>query len=152
MSFPITTNLAPDPIPVAPNRSEYVNYQNKSIINNSRYIDPLTNDFVLQSNGHFVGMNGIQQQVALATTTLLNSSAVSGFGLNLASIKVITPNIQKQVLSLLNAALVNLVDSNQIRINSAAVTQTGIGQISVVFSWTDLITGSTYQSNIGNKQ
>lgn len=146
--FPLGCQLGPIATISAPNRTEYVDYQNKSIIDDSRYINPNTNDFVLQANGHFVGMPSLQQEVILAIQTQLNSSVVSNFGLSLQSIKVITPNVQNQVLALFNNALSNLISTNRIRLNNVVTTRTAVGQISTVFSWTDITTGTTYQSNI----
>lgn len=146
--FPLGINLGPIVNVVAPNRKEYVDYQNNSIIDGSRYINPNTNDFELQANGHFVGMPSIQQEVLLAVETVYNSSVMSNFGLDFGSIKIITPNIQKQVLSLFNNALSFLISTNKIRLNSVQTTQTGQSQVSSIFSWTDTTTGTTYQSNV----
>jgi hypothetical protein len=84
----------------------------------ARMIDPHTRDYRFDKNGRAVGIDGIPQQVYLALLTVLNSSAVSGLGNAIGSIKTITENIKAQIsnevaraLSKLTAAkLVKLVD------------------------------------------
>ena len=50
---------------------------------NCAKIDPSTGDYVLDANGNSVGDDSVNQKVYLAYKTMLNSSAVSGFGFDL---------------------------------------------------------------------
>lgn len=50
---------------------------------NCAKIDPKTGDYVLDVNGNSVGDDSVNQKVYLAYKTMLNSSAVAGFGFDL---------------------------------------------------------------------
>lgn len=87
--------------PVLPN--DLANYNNQ--IQSSRAIDPVTQDYVLNDNGTFVGQSYVQTAVYLALFTTFNSSAVVGLGNQLKSIPVVGNNIVNQVTNIVNQAL-----------------------------------------------
>ncbi len=120
-------------------------------IQNARYIDPVTQDYVLKANGHPEGMPGIRQSVYLALLTQFNSSAQLNFGAQLSSIKVVTASIVAEVSNFVRVALSQLISNKQILLNNVSVTNNGRGQVVVNIRWTDLSTGQANTTQLGSQ-
>jgi hypothetical protein len=119
-------------------------YQNQGFIQTSRYINPITRDFNVSSDGYTLeGMNFVEQGVILAITTTINSSAVQSFGQGFTSIKLITPQINSIVANTLNNALAPLVNANLIKITSFSVINNQYGQLQVSFVYTNNTVGTS---------
>lgn len=155
MSFPYSINLLPDVAPTPIDRRNLVDWQDGSTIQTSRFINPLTKDYVVSSDNKLAGMNAIQQEVYLAVLTKFNSSSLTGFGNNILSIKMINQtNFSAQVSSMLNQCLSDLIGSGQITLNPGIVIQqppsgsAPPGKVIIGFSYTDNVSGNTFNTNI----
>lgn len=137
--LPYGLSLALPPLLTPNNRNDLLDFQGTNTVQGSRYINPQTQDFEQSANGLFQGMNAVDQQVQLALSTTFNSSAVLNFGQNFASIKVITPYISRQMISLLNNCLNNLIVSGSITITSAPIVSSSnqFGQVSLSFNYSN---------------
>jgi len=114
-------------------------------IQSSRVIDQVSQDYVLNSNGTFVGQSAVNTSVYLALFTTFNSSAVSGLGNQLKSIKMITPNINKQVFNIITQSLTSLINQNLVSLVSCLVQNNGSGVTSVNVVYKDLTVNSENQ-------
>lgn len=114
-------------------------------IQSARVINPVTGDYELNSNGTFMGCPAIQTEVYLALFTTLNSSCVSGLGVAFNSIKIITPNINKQVFSVVQQALASLINQNLMTLLSCNTSLAGPGQIQVQVNWQSIPQNLTNQ-------
>ena len=143
MTFPFNLNngLSTPPINVPPDRRDLLDYNGSNTIQSSRYINPETHDFEVSSDNLLQGMNAVNQQVLLAVNTTFNTSVLNGFGQDFSSIKIITPNIRNQVLSVLNQALSNLINNGLISIETVSINNNAYGQISVNFNYVNNTTG-----------
>jgi phage gp46-like protein len=117
--------------PIIPNDLTDVNNH----VQSARVINPVTQDYELNSNGTFTGCPAIQTEVYLALFTTLNSSCVNGLGVGFNRIKVITPNINKQVFSAVQQALASLISQGLLVLLGCVTTVVGDGQISVQVNW-----------------
>ena len=117
--------------PIIPNDLTNINNQ----VQSARVINPVTQDYELNSNGTFTGCPAIQTEVYLALFTTLNSSCVSGLGSALNSIRIITPNINKQVFSAVQQALASLISQGLLVLLGCFTTVVGDSQISVQVNW-----------------
>lgn len=145
LPFPYGLNLiVNNPRPTPPDRREYVDSENQ--IQSARYIDPITKDFVLADNGHFVGQDAVAQRVYLSLITYFNTSAQSGLGNQFFNIKLITKNIVNKCNAAVRLALQDLIDTDVITLNSVSVTQIAAGSVLLTVRWTrnlDAETGTT---------
>lgn len=128
-------------LPILPN--DLVNSGNQ--IQSSRAINPVTQDYELNTNGTFVGQSAIQTSVYLALFTTFNSSAVVGLGNQLKSIKIVGNNIVNQVTNIINQSLASLLQQNIISLINCAVTNLNNGNINVQVFWQDLTNSQTGQ-------
>ena len=138
MSLPLPYGLSLIPLPVAvpPDRREYVDGNNQ--IQNARYINPLTMDFEISANGHFVGENLVDQQVYLALITDFGTACQADLGNKIKTVKMITPGIITTVSTIINSCLSNLVQAGSITINNLQVALTQQpGQISIQLTFTN---------------
>jgi phage gp46-like protein len=117
--------------PNLPNDLTDVNNQ----VQSARVINPVTQDYELNSNGTFTGQSAIQTSVYLALFTVFNSSAVSGLGVQFNSIKVITPNINKQIFNVVQQALASLINQGLCILVSCNTTNQANGQLAVQVDW-----------------
>lgn len=124
-------------------RRDLLNYTGDNTIQSSRYIDPVTHDFVVSTTNHLEGMNAVEQAVMLAVNTTFNSSAQPSFGQNFGNIKLITPQIQAQVANTVQQTLTTLIRSKQITLQSIQFTNNGLGQISVQFAYNNNTLGNS---------
>jgi hypothetical protein len=121
---------------------------NNGQIERARYINPTTGDYEVDTNGHFYGMDFIQQEVMLALLTTFGSAS-SNIGNNLSQIKLITPTVQTQVQSAVQSALANLLNNNQISLAAPVkIFKQPNGRLSVFVNWINLTTNTTHQSNV----
>jgi hypothetical protein len=122
-------------------RRDLLSFQGSNIVQSSRYIDPLTKDFVVSPNNHLLGMNAIDQSVFLALNITFNTSAQPGLGQNFLSPKVIPPvshslaTLKQQMSSLLNQCLSFQVSNQQITITQVEVAYGGQGQVQLFFAY-----------------
>jgi phage gp46-like protein len=119
-----------------PDRRDLVSTNNQ--VQTARVIDPVTQDYVLNSNGLFQGQSTVQTSVYLALFTTFNSSAVSGLGNKLKSVKVITPNIISQLQSVVMQALASLTSQGLVQLVSCNVLNIGSGNVIVTVNFLDL--------------
>lgn len=148
--FPYTISFGIVPNPVAPDRREFITSNNQ--LQNSRSINVATGDFQLATNGHFVGVSGVQQQVYLAIATRYNSSAQINLGQQFTSLKLNTQASQQQVSDLVNSALSALVSANKIIIDNVSVITISPGQLGIKIDFTDLTTQQAQVFQIGFQQ
>lgn len=145
LPFPYSiTQINTGPIvnsPIVPNDLTDINNQ----VQSARVINSVTGDYELNANGTFTGCPAIQTDVYLALFTTLNSSCVSGLGSSLNSIKIITPNINKQVFSAVQQALASLISQGLLVLLGCVTTVIGQGQINVQVTWTIPTASSTGQ-------
>lgn len=115
----------------------------------SRRIDPRSRDYVLSEFGRIRGMSDTQQLVLLAVSTERGSSAVRELGHQLRTIKLITANFERQVDSILRAALEHLVSRSMIEIKSILVErQPTPGRAYARVVWRDTATGRDDQTEV----
>jgi hypothetical protein len=105
--------------------------------NGDYLLDPIT--------GIPTGENSVQQMVALACKTSLNSSCLQGFGIDISSIKTITDNISQKFELAIRAAVKHMTDRKLIDIINVSVSQikNQPGAIGVTFKWLDRTNGET---------
>ena len=113
-------------------------------IQSARVINPITQDYELNSNGTFVGQSVVQTSVYLALFTTFNSSAVSGLGNQFLTLGVITPNIEKRIYNLTQQALSSLINQGLVELVSCISSSSG-DNISVDIDWIDLTQNSAGQ-------
>ena len=147
-ALPFGLSLINTVVPV-PNNTDLLDFQNTGNVQTARYIDPNTRDFELNANGTYQGMNSVEQEVQLALLTTFNSSSVLNFGQNFASVKVITPFVKKQMISLLNQCLSYQIQTNLITLSNVNVSSNQFGQVFISFNFTNNTAGTqteiTYQ-------
>jgi len=153
--FPTSINLLGQPLPAPAAEIDLENYFNNNVVEDSRYIDPITGDYALQSNGMFYGMPSVEQRVYRCLFTTFNSSSVPGFGDDLGSLQLLTPNIDNQVANLVNSCLSDVVNDGSISIRSINVqpisannSNVAPGQLSISVSYVDNQAAQVKQSNI----
>lgn len=97
---------------------------------NCAYINPDTGDYELDQFGNSVGGDSINQMVYLAFKTLLNTSAVSGFGLDLDTTnQVINDSLINRIKLSVFKAVKHMTDPKTITIvnvTARRVTPTGL--------------------------
>jgi phage gp46-like protein len=113
-------------------------------IQSSRVINPITQDYELNSNGTFVGQSVVQTSVYLALFTTFNSSAVSGLGNQFLTLGVITPNIEKKVFNLTQQALASLINQGLVALVSCSVSAVN-DSVTCDVNWQDLTQNSAGQ-------
>ena len=136
-TYPFPFGLAPLAAETtAPQRTDLFSiFKEEALFRASRYIDPVTSDFVESADNHLQGMNAIEQEVIRALNTNFNSSSVLNFGQNFLSVPVITPYIQRQMQQLLSSALSFLIDFAKITITSLNVSANAQGQAYIQFTF-----------------
>jgi hypothetical protein len=136
----ITTPQPNNPI----DRRDLLDYNGSNIIQNSRYINPLTRDFEVSPTNLLQGQNAVDQQVLLALNTTFNSSAQAGFGQSISSTKLITSDIQNQITNSVQQTLSTLISGNYINIQSVLVNANNdLGQVNISVSYNNNTLGTT---------
>lgn len=109
---------------------------------NCAKIDPLTGDYVLDENGNSVGEDSINQMVYLAFSTILNSSIINGFGidLNVTDYNMSTNILQRCKLAVMKAVK-HLTDRNVISIVSVDVNKISGTGVEIKVNWRNNSTG-----------
>jgi hypothetical protein len=103
------------------------------------YINPDTNDFVLDDDGSYLDMPGTRQRVYLALKSNLGTLAgYETFGSDLFKLGKIDSSFQVRAKSSVRKALDHLVQDNSISLTSVDVTAVG-GRVSITVSYFDLI-------------
>lgn len=145
----ICVNALLQPTVITPvDRRIFVQPDNNTI-GDASYINSTTGDYLFNDNGNVSGLNGVQQQVFLALSTQLGSSAVVNLGQSLTSIRVITNNINSDISNYINLALVKLINSGSILLNNITTNKIGSNSLEIVVDWTDLTTTQIQQLNFG---
>ena len=114
----------------------------------TRFINPVTQDYMFDSNGHIVGGNGIQQLVYLALVTIRGSSAMIDLGQSFSNVKVIGANYVSLVKNEVNKALKPLIDQKKIVLIDVKVNRSGTNMSVIDVKWKDLATGTERTSTI----
>ena len=92
-----------------------------------------------------LGQSLLRPRGLLALFTTFNSSAVYGLGNQLKLIKVITPNINKQVFNIIQQALRPLISQGVVSLLGCTIQNNGNGNISVTVSFQDLTINNANQ-------
>lgn len=110
----------------------------------SRMINPVTRDYVINAYGRLVGMSNVHQLVQIAITKASPQ---------LEAIDRLDGGFEKEVLAILSAALVNIVNQGFIevlgvetRMNAAGKLKPG--QAVTVLKWRDLTTKEDFGSPV----
>lgn len=147
LPFPFGVNLT-QIVSAPPDRRDLLNFSGSNRIDNARYINPQTLDFEISPNGHYVGMNSVDQEVQLALTTTLGTAAQTSLGTTIKNVKTITPNVVSLIQSSITQALQPMVLSSKIVINNISVSVPFPNQISVQLAFTNLFTATQITWNL----
>lgn len=115
-----------------------------------RAIDPVNKTYTLTTDGRIQGVGTVQQLVQVALSTMFNSSAVVGLGLNVASVQEKGSDFQRQVATMVASALADLVRRKLVQIIDVRVDDLPAkpdGAWAVVL-WRDLTTGQEQRTNL----
>lgn len=139
-TIPYGLSLSPPIPPPGALNADLLDYQGSGTIQTARYIDPVTQDFALSSDGLYEGMNYVDQQIQVALATTFNSTSVLGFGQNFnrQTVPVITPYITRTVTNLLNQALADLLNANLITLSNVSIAANQQGQVFLNFTFQNL--------------
>jgi hypothetical protein len=114
----------------------------------ARKIDPLTRDYVLDSNGRILGVGYVKHVVQMSLQTEEGSAVVQEMGHRLRTIERITPGIERQILAILTKAVQPLINQGLIEVVGfdhfvAGDGKNGVprGRVHGRFRWRDLTTG-----------
>lgn len=133
--FDLRSNLTLPTTTAPVSQPDLQDYLGTGVLQNARYIDPLTQDFVLSSEGHYLGINGVDQAVQLSLLTTFNSSSVPTLGNQFGSILMITSAIRYQIESQINTAMALLLNDNSITLSPISITLPNPGQVLVSFTY-----------------
>ncbi len=114
----------------------------------SRLINAETRDYVVDENGRIVGMSDVQQLMQIALGTVKGSSAMLGLGHALATLDVITDNVERRVATIVDDAVLHLTSRKLVEILSVVTTRMHAGALHIVVRWRDLTTGLEQKSEI----
>lgn len=142
---------------MAPAGSSIVGYGSPSMVNSSTAklwiksdgsqgncakIDPTTGDYALDGYGNSIGDDSINQMVYLAFRTILNSSTIKGFGIDInVTDYTMSTNIEKRVKLAVLKAVKHLTDPKIITIESIIVNRLTPTGIDVKINWINNSTG-----------
>jgi len=108
----------------------------------ARFLDPVTKDYAIGSDGEYLRMPVLKQRVLLALGTILGSSSVQQkVGLKLPD--RIDQNDERRVTFQVKAALAFLVASGELRIDEVRVNKDRPGRDTILVAYTDLLTGAS---------
>lgn len=107
----------------------------------SRFLDPVTGDYVVDGFGRIKGMDDLRQLVLLRVKTTIGTSTMTTLGNTLKSIDRITNNIDRRVDSILRASLQDIVDGGLIEVTEVKVEVVRPGTVYARLRWRSLITG-----------
>lgn len=116
----------------------------------SRRIDPVTRDYVMDASGSILGMTRGQQAVELALLTNLGSSCVATIGNSLSDVKVIADSFINDISAKVNQALSAAVAAGMITVVDVKVQRVGASGAFIVTRWRDLSTGQEQTRYIGS--
>lgn len=135
--FSLTNGLTPPPQPQSTNGQDLLDFQGSGKVQSSRYINPLTQDFELGSNGKYLGENATDQSVFLALLTTFNTTSVLGIGnnINRRTVPTIVPGTKIQLQNLINQCLGPLVQGGFIIMGNLRVQQTDYTTMAISFTY-----------------
>lgn len=108
----------------------------------SRYIDPRTGDYALNtSTGRIAGMDDVKQLVLLRMKTTKGSAAYQRLGHELKKIDRITNNVQTRIAATIEEAVEDLVTGGLIETVALDIQVIRPGVIFARFAWRNLLTG-----------
>lgn len=107
----------------------------------TRFIDPVTGDYVFNANGRIIGGNAIQQMVYLAIKTVKGSCAVTDLGQSFSKVQTIGANYITLVKNEVNNALKYMIDNRLIQLIDVVVSQQGT-QARIQIKWKDIATNT----------
>jgi hypothetical protein len=104
--------------------------------------DGATKDFLLDANGHYLGIHPVDQQVALALICGLGTMpAAPKVGAAFRQIKRITPSTPKQAEDMARTALSSLVSGGLIKIVAIEVETTALqGAVLIAVTYVNMLT------------
>lgn len=123
------------PIPGGRNRERIIDNR----VTNSRYIDPVTKDYVMNADGRWVGVDGVRGAMHIAVATVRNSSAFL-MGHELDKIRTIGPAIDKEIEATFRTGCAHLTDAKLAEILSVTTVRVKDGALRIRLSWKDLTT------------
>lgn len=105
----------------------------------ARNINTITGNYSVNSDGFFVGMDEVDQQVYLALVTIKGSASDTLLGQTFSRLQIISGNYKQQITAMVNNALSDLVSSKTISINNISVIQdtNSKTRIGIKVDWTD---------------
>lgn len=106
----------------------------------ARYVNPSTRDYQLDDENELARMPTVRQQMLLAVTTLLESSAVEpGRGIKLP--EKIDENFSSRVRVSVERATAEIVSSGRATVDNVRTEILQTGRALILISYTDLTTG-----------
>lgn len=106
----------------------------------ARFLDPLTKDYSVGSDGEYLRMPTLRQRVLIALSTVKASSSVQQTA-GLALPNVIDANYERRAQFSVKSALSFLVAAGEIRIDAVTVAFPRPGRDEITVAYTDLLTG-----------
>jgi hypothetical protein len=114
----------------------------------ARYIDPVRQDYVVNTQGYIGGMQGTQQLVYLALLTVKGTASDPNVGQAFSNIKIISTNFQQKITAEVQSALANLITNKLIILNSIDIIQGPATRLNVKVNWTDTQSNLSFTNNI----
>src|ERR1019366_3551405 len=103
-----------------------------------RYINPVTNDYVMLADGRLQGMTSVAQLVLIAIKDI-----------DLSTLTEKGPNFKQAIASIVAGALAPLVAQKRVRIKQVVVLEPGKDQGLASVDGVDLTSGAPVQTTIG---
>jgi len=105
----------------------------------ARYLNPSTRDYELDDEGEYRRMPSVRQQILLAVSTTLGSSAVErGQGIRLPG--KITPNLEREVSAFVTQATQHITSAGRATVDDVTAEVLQTGRIEITVAYTDLTT------------
>jgi hypothetical protein len=120
----------------------------------SRYIDPVTRDFVLDGNGRVKGHANVRHLVQMAIQTARGSASVRDIGINFDDLEVITGDFQRRLDGVFGEALAHLVRAGYVEPLGVRTYSQGPsdgmprGRVRMTYEWRDVSSGKTFREEL----
>lgn len=105
----------------------------------ARYIDPITKDYVYNSDGSMQNMPRNRQRVTMSLLTTQTSSTTlpESFGNSVPFIQKIDDKIDSEVETRVRSALQQLIDDGSITLENVTVEEDSLGRITYTVNYID---------------
>lgn len=125
------------------------NHVNGSL-QDARYIDPYTKDYIIDEQGRTQGQTSVSQQVYLALLTTFGSSVNANLGSQFSNIKTFSrKTIAAQIDSVVRKSLSNLISNNSIQLIRTEVSlNTNNIATNITVYWRDNFTNQNQQTSL----